>query len=1058
MDADLVPKRSPWRRRILFAALGLLVLVVAAVALAPSVAGSMLPGAVDQAFAERFHGRLELGDLDLGWGGRQHVDDALLFDPEGREVARADVELPGLWALITGGGREIGHIRVVASAAIEVDASGRSNLERALEPRAPPADTPPEEGGAGDGALEGRSFDVELVVERLTFTDPRAGAPFVLEDFTAHARLDGQGGAELDGAGRIQGGAEDGLKVAANAQRLFAAASAPEPPTVELDATLRDLPVALVDALAGQGGLLRDVLGESATLTVHASGTPRAGSANLSLTAERARIVAAGEIEGGVLRAREGNALEAELRLTSEAWAARVAPLLPPDVSVAPAGGDWILRATVSQLALPVAALVDASAAGEDVVARAAGEIELALEVRAGDLSVSAPTLSQPLALQDLSLLARLAPAEGKRRLEAELRAGVAGGETGSIALDLAAADTVALLAAAGGGAASPIVVRVELAGIDSALVKAQLGEGPTAELFGERFDLTLGIDGTLALAGASKAHTTLALATRGERLELELDVELPEGPAAAPITARGELKGLAFVRPLVPETWREAVDEALGGTLALELATRRSDDEAFDVDGSLSSERTRAAFALTQAPSGLSTRGERGIELTLRPSNETLARQLAASLPAGASVEFLEDGAAVELVVRELHWPSVEPAAADGTALAGTYAPAADADATAAALERARLNLELALPGLRIVSPGATKDATPVPVELAGLRAQAWLAPDSGLALTATSRLAEADQDTLDLRLEVPRPAEWLAEDTSAAAFTLALSCRALPTALVDALAAQDGLVVDVLGATVDVQLDARRPGGEQGLVLALRSPTASLDLTGSLEEGMLRSRETGALSATMPLTPLYTQRIVGNLLPMLVGLAKAPDSPPSVLAVRNFVLPFDGNLRKLDADVRLDLNQVSYRALPGLSEELASAIGAAAGIKSFDVAPLEIAVRQGVVRYDDLPITFQDRAVPFAGTFDLVTREFDLSTELPLALLGDKVLAELSSARLGLDPDMLVPLRISGTPTKPRLSVPREFAQKLLENAAKDAAKKGLGDLFERALKKDG
>ena len=56
------------------------------------------------------------------------------------------------------------------------------------------------------------------------------------------------------------------------------------------------------------------------------------------------------------------------------------------------------------------------------------------------------------------------------------------------------------------------------------------------------------------------------------------------------------------------------------------------------------------------------------------------------------------------------------------------------------------------------------------------------------------------------------------------------------------------------------------------------------------------------------------------------------------------------------------------------------------------------------------------------------------------------------------GLDPDTLVPVRISGTPTKPRLTIPREFAQKLLENAAKDAAKKGLGDLFERALKKDG
>ena len=77
------------------------------------------------------------------------------------------------------------------------------------------------------------------------------------------------------------------------------------------------------------------------------------------------------------------------------------------------------------------------------------------------------------------------------------------------------------------------------------------------------------------------------------------------------------------------------------------------------------------------------------------------------------------------------------------------------------------------------------------------------------------------------------------------------------------------------------------------------------------------------------MPLTPLYTKRIVGALLPMAVGLAKPEGAPPAGLRVSNFDLPLDGDLRRLNADVHLDLNQVSYRVLPGFADLIASAVG---------------------------------------------------------------------------------------------------------------------------------
>jgi hypothetical protein len=1028
------------RRRLLVVGLALAALLLLAVAAAPSLAGAFLPSRVEAAFAERFHGRLEVGDLDLGWGGRQRVEGVRLLDPQGGEVARVAAELPGLWALLAGRGKDLGHVRVVVSADLAADAEGKSNLERALEPRVAPGEPGPGGGGEGGGSpLEDLECDLELVVERLTWSDARTSEPFVLEDFAARATLDGAGAAVVESAGRIQGGAEDGLKVTARAQHLFARAGAAEPPTIEVDATLRDLPLGLVDALAGQGGRLRDLLGERATLRVQASGTASAGTGELALTGERAELRAALEARDGVLRGRGDAALAAELRLPLDVWNARVAPLLPPDVAVTPAGEGLTVRATVSAFALPLAVLVDA-VEGDEVVSRALAEAEVALALDLTGATLASTALAQPLPWTAANVRARLAA----RALELELAVQLAGSGDSRVSVRASCADAAALLAAADGRGAAPIGLQLVATRLDSALVTSALGEGPAAEVFGERFDLKLDVDGTLALAGPSAARVALDLTTRGRTLGARLDVKLPEGPAAAPLELSGEVGGLAIARPLVPARWREAADELLGETLALELATRAAPGDTLELDGSLRAARVQARFALAQGPGGIAARGERGLELTASPSNATLARELAASLPAGARVEWLEDGAAATLVVRELSWPSV--------------APTEGVDPLAAALERARVDLALALPGLRIVSPGATPEAAPVPVELAGLSATVALAPEGGLSVRAVSRLPGASEDTLRLSLAVPRPGEWMAEDTSAAEFAVELSCKGLPTALVDALAAQDGLVVDVLGASADVEFRARRPGGEEGLTLALRSPTASLDLVGSLEDGVLRSRESGRLAASMPLTPLYTKRIVGGLLPMLVGLAKDEGAPPATLALSNFALPLDGDLRKLDGDLKLDLNQVSYRLVPGFADFVASLSGAEAGPKSFVLPPISISVRQGVVRYDALPITLAGQALTFAGSFDLATRELDLSTEIPLSLLGETVAAQLEKARLALDPATKIPLRLSGTPRKPKITIPREFLESTLKDAALDAAKRGLGDLLDKALKKDG
>ncbi|HVS18300.1 MAG TPA: hypothetical protein VMT18_06855, partial [Planctomycetota bacterium] len=865
---------SPWRRRLVIAGLALLLLVVLAIALAPTVAGSILPGRVEEAFAERFHGRLELDSLDLGWTGRQQVEGARLFDPEGAEVARVDAELPGLWSLLAGRGSALGRITAVVSADLVTGVDGRSNLERALEPRAPaPSPGDPREGGEEQGgvlaALEGRSMDVEVEVQRLSWRDLRSDRSLASEGGSLHVQLDGEGSADVRGGAALAGDATGRLDVMLQAIHLFESASSNTPPAVTLKLDAVDLPVGLVDALAGQSGLVRELLGERATLALEAEGTPNDGRLALRLDSDGARLSARGVVENGILSAHDGFALEADLRLPTQVWNERFAPLLPPDVRVAPAGDGAALRVTVARLVLPLAQLVDTAASGGDVVAAAAAGSELALDAALGDWAIADGAMAEPLELRGLVLAARLVPTDSVRRVELELRGDIEGSEDAGIDLRASCADVAAALGASRGAGAAPVDLALALRRIDSALVTARLGEGRAAQLFGPRFDLTLDVEGNLSREGPSQARVAFDLDTRGRRLDARLDVELPEGPAAAPLIVRGELGGLDLLRPLVPAPRRESFDELVGERFALDLSTSSLSDGALLVSAKLTGARLDLAAVVEHGPNGLRTHAEDGIELTLRPSDALLARELLPSLPEGARIELMGRDAALTLALHDLEWPTVEPAEGQ--------------DALALALGRAGAQLELRLPDLRLVTPSAAPDAEPVPVELGGLHAVAVLAPESGLSLTATSRLAGSEEDSIDLRVTVPRPAEWLAEDTSQAAFEVALRCLAIPTALIDALAAQDGLVVDVLGATADVELAAHRPGGEESLRLALRSPTARLDLVGSITEGLLRSPAEGGLSASMPLTPLYTKRIVGSLLPMLVGLTKPADAPPA-------------------------------------------------------------------------------------------------------------------------------------------------------------------------------
>src|SRR6185295_14705880 len=141
-------------------------------------------------------------------------------------------------------------------------------------------------------------------------------------------------------------------------------------------------------------------------------------------------------------------------------------------------------------------------------------------------------------------------------------------------------------------------------------------------------------------------------------------------------------------------------------------------------------------------------------------------------------------------------------------------------------------------------------------------------------------------------------------------------------------------------------------------------------------------------ALLARIGLTPVASERIVGNLVPMVVNLQKPAGGDPAVLAVESLRLPMSKDLSQLDAVVRVDLGEVSYRLLPGL----ASVFGESEA-KLVRLPEIRVPIVKGVATYDALPLRIGGRDFVFKGTFNLVDKSFQLGTTVPLAALGKKI-----------------------------------------------------------------
>lgn len=282
-----------------------------------------------------------------------------------------------------------------------------------------------------------------------------------------------------------------------------------------------------------------------------------------------------------------------------------------------------------------------------------------------------------------------------------------------------------------------------------------------------------------------------------------------------------------------------------------------------------------------------------------------------------------------------------------------------------------------------------------------------------------------------------------------------------AIPTALIDLLARQNGLLVDALGPTASASLRADRFSATGGsLDLVARSERASASVKGSVADGVFVSSEPIRASLT-EITAALARRFVKGM-PLVGTIEKKPTDEPAMITASSMRVPLDNDLRKLSGEVVIDPGVARFTSgdtfggiLKALNQKTEANIGQR-------IDPLNVHIRQGVATYDKWTIPIGQNRLNTQGTVDLVNETVDVTTYVPLGALTEdvaglfKAQAKLKQALggTGLDENLMVPFRSRGSFGKVKTEPDMElFVKESLNNLVKpeDVLKKGLGDLLK-------
>jgi hypothetical protein len=956
-------------------------------------------------------------------------------------------------------------------------------------PGAPSAATAPGAPGDTFARLRGAAGQISCDLPALKISNEKTrAAKLSIEIGATHLALnlaaDGKCSIALKSA--LDTGRKGSLSAAASsddAWKLAGASSLDDLPPIDAKVVLDGVSAAALDAALDTQDLIASALGANVAMTVDARGaTMKSGTLRLDVTAPRLKLGFAGRFDNGALRCTGDEGLTLDASPSKSFIAHELGSALPKDARIdwperaldasgSSVGAKGVVHATLREtvIALPdskTGAKLDGAAIAallEKATAKLHAEIE---RVGYSDARTQAAKISPAIA--GLVLDADVAPS---KPLAVKLGASVEAGGKGALDVDLSVHDAWSLIASsskhasssdatrspAPDSARSPMIdAKVTLKGLPSASFDALSGTKQLfAELFGAGLDVTVAAEGATLDKGSFnldvKSPTTSlkssgrfengALVCSGEQ-GLDLSVHFPPGwleQQISPLLPAGaRLSAPSDATPLELKVRDVRVD-----LLAAASSTPSASTPApKTVQGGSGADRKAngpaAARAASHAIEADSARPQ-GTGETPSAASPSSASSSSSSAPLNQSSASSATASSSSATQKPGN------SATDGSAVAAS-------DTMKATLERVSklaLRANLVVPTLTYADAGT--DAAKQPMSIREFTASIDLSPSKTPAATMHAKLDAATPGDLNASLRALDPLERLADPSGLDSFRIAIDVEAthVPTALIDALSRQNGLLVGALGARLEMSIKSDSLSRDAGkFVASLSSDEHSMHLVeGHFDHGDLVIDKDGGLVAKVGLSPLVSQRVVGNLVPLLVDVQKPEGSQPAEFTVDKLRWPKDGDIGKLDAIVRVNLGEVSYRLIPGLE-----ALFGSAAPKTVKVPELNVPIQHGVASYAGLPIKIGGRDFTFKGSFNLKDQSFNLGTDVPLGMLGNNVEHELDKLRGVLGPETLVPIEIRGTWNHPHVGVGSDF----MKHALEDAAKKELPGLLDGLLKK--
>lgn len=266
------------------------------------------------------------------------------------------------------------------------------------------------------------------------------------------------------------------------------------------------------------------------------------------------------------------------------------------------------------------------------------------------------------------------------------------------------------------------------------------------------------------------------------------------------------------------------------------------------------------------------------------------------------------------------------------------------------------------------------------------------------------------------------------------------------LPVLLFDTLAKQNGLLVDALGESASITLDYKDLSRDSGFVDAkFNSDRASASLSGDVSDGVLALR--GQPTATLTeVTPALGARLFAGV-PSIQTFEKKREDGPAMVRLTNFKAPIDGDLRKMSGEVLVNVGAAHFTTGGVLNSVLKQVGQTQAGQIGRRLEPLTFNIVNGVAAYPRYKVPLGEYSIETRGSFDLVSKGYDVVAYVPLGTLADEAAGQFNTgiaSRLGgalplFDKLTMVPVRVNGTTGQPRVGVDlelymTEFGQQLM------------------------